>query len=242
MPVLEAATGQYFAVLAADLQEPPKLVVQMFQSLERDECDVTIGERVKRDDPWPTVLASNLFWWLYRKIIFKEIPHGGVDIFGCNRKVRDQLTALSERNSSLVGLLFWIGFRRKSLPYERARREIGKSAWTFSKKWQYLLDSVYSFSDFPIRPARSGRNCGAAVQFRLRGHRAGQRAHRSDRSGRYAATILVVVFFGTLNLLALGVWSESTSGGTFENTKARPASFCCRARSIEKDQKGASHK
>src|SRR5262249_34840497 len=141
---LAAACGEYFAVLAADLQEPPTLVLQMFKTLEQDECDVAVGERAKRNDQQRANLASNLFWWLYRKIIFQEIPPGGVDIFGCNRRVRDQLVTLSERNSSLVGLLFWIGFRRKMLPYQRLRREIGKSSWTFTKKWHYLLDSVYS--------------------------------------------------------------------------------------------------
>ena len=219
--VWKRRTGQYFAVLAADLQEPPKLVVQMFQSLERGECDVTIGERVKRDDPLPTVVASNVFWWLYRKVIFKDIPRGGVDIFGCNRKVRDQLTALSERNSSLVGLLFWIGFRRKSIPYERARREIGKSAWTFTKKWQYLLDSVYSFSDLPIALLVRIGILGLLFSTIF-----SSVVLVSALTGRiavegYATTILVVVFFGTLNLLALGmvgiyVWRA------FENTKARP--------------------
>src|SRR5260221_9580282 len=86
---LEAASGDYFAVLAADLQEPPSLVVQMFNALKNDECDVAVGERTKRDDPHLTTIASTVFWWLYRKLIFKSIPPGGVDIFGCNRKVRD---------------------------------------------------------------------------------------------------------------------------------------------------------
>ena len=201
---LEAATGQYFAVLAADLQEPPKLVVQMFQSLERGECDVTIGERVKRDDPLPTVVASNVFWWLYRKMIFKDIPRGGVDIFGCNRKVRDQLTALSERNSSLVGLLFWVGFRRKSIPYERARREIGKSAWTFTKKWQYLLDSVYSFSDLPITLLVRIGILGLLFSTIF-----SSVVLVSALTGRiavegYATTILVVVFFRNTQPVGLG--------------------------------------
>lgn len=238
---LEAAEGDYFAVLAADLQEPPKLVVQMFQSLKSDECDVAIGERVKRDDPQLAKIASSLFWWLYRKIIFKEIPRGGVDIFGCNRKVRDQLAALSERNSSLVGLLFWIGFRRKLLPYERARREIGKSAWTFSKKWQYLLDSVYSFSDFPIVLLVRVGIVGLLFSFVFAAIVLVSAITNRIEVPGYAATVLVITFFGTLNLLALGVigiyiWR------TFENTKARPGFILLSREIYEKDQKGASHK
>jgi polyisoprenyl-phosphate glycosyltransferase len=237
---LEVASGEYFTVLAADLQEPPSLVVQMFHSLKNDECDVTIGERVKRNDPQLTIVASNLFWWLYRKLIFKNIPPGGVDIFGCNRKVRDQLVALTERNSSLVGLLFWVGFRSKLIPYERAKREIGKSSWTFAKKWQYLLDSIYSFSDLPIvllvRIGILGLLFsiifGAIVLVSAL-------THQIEVPG-YAATVLVVIFFGTLNLLALGVigiyiWR------TFENTKARPGFILLSREVYERDQKGSSH-
>jgi polyisoprenyl-phosphate glycosyltransferase len=235
---LEAATGQYFAVLAADLQEPPGLVTEMFRSLERDECDVVVGARTKRDDPFLTVLASTLFWSLYRKIIFKDIPPGGVDIFGCNRRVRDQLAALAERNSSLVGLLFWIGFRRKSIPYERSRRDIGKSAWTFAKKWQYLLDSVYSFSDLPIallvRVGMLGLMFSTIFSAVVLVSALTSRIHVEG----YATTILVVVFFGTLNLLALGVvgiyvWRA------FENTKGRPGYIAMSRDIYEKERNGA---
>ena len=233
---LEAATGRYFAVLAADLQEPPSLVVEIFRALKADEADVAIGERIKRDDPATTKLASQLFWWLYRKLIFKDIPPGGVDIFGCNIMVRDQLKNLTERNSSLVGLLFWIGFRRKQLPYERARREIGKSAWTFAKKWRYLLDSVYSFSDLPIvLLVRIGALgvifsivFSAIVLFSAL-------ASRVEVPG-YAATTLVIVFFGMLNLLAMGVLGIYV-WRTFENTKARPGFIMMSREAFESERK-----
>jgi glycosyltransferase involved in cell wall biosynthesis len=236
---LEAASGDYFAVLAADLQEPPSLVVEMFKALKNDECDVTVGERLKREDPYLTVIASNLFWWFYRKLIFKNIPPGGVDIFGCNRKVRDQLAVLTERNSSLVGLLFWVGFRSKSIPYVRAKREIGKSSWTFTKKWRYLLDSVYSFSDLPVILLVRMGIVGLLFSiifgvFVL----AAALLHQIDVPG-YAATVLVVVFFGTLNLLALGVigiyiWRA------FENTKARPDFILMSSTIYEREQQSSS--
>jgi polyisoprenyl-phosphate glycosyltransferase len=234
---LEVACGEFFAVLAADLQEPPKLVVQMFRTLKVGGCDVTVGERVKRDDPKLAVLASNVFWWLYRKLVFQEIPPGGVDIFGCNRKVRDQLVVLLERNSSLVGLLFWIGFRRTSIPYERAKREIGKSAWTFAKKWQYLLDSIYSFSDFPIVLLLRVGIAGVLISIVFAAVVLVDAIFNRIEVPGYAATMLAIMFFGALNLLALGVigiyiWR------TFENTKARP-SFILRSQEVfESDQSG----
>jgi polyisoprenyl-phosphate glycosyltransferase len=218
---LKAGRGEYLAVMAADLQEPPQLIVQIFAELQKGECDVVVGERIERNDPILTRTSSNLFWWFYRKVIFKEIPSGGVDIFGCSRKVRDELVSLSERNSSLVGQLFWIGFRRKSLPYERSKRVIGKSAWTFAKKWNYLLDSIYSFTDLPILLLVRVGLIGLLASLVLGGIvLVGKLSHQIDVPG-YAATILVIVFFGMLNLLALGLIGVYVSRA-FDNTKARP--------------------
>jgi polyisoprenyl-phosphate glycosyltransferase len=218
---MKAARGEFMAVMAADLQEPPELVLRMFAALRNDECDVVVGERIKRNDPVLARSSSGLFWWFYRKVVFKELPSGGVDIFGCNGKVRDQLVALTERYSSLIGQLFWIGFRRKSLPYERSKRTIGRSAWTFTKKWNYLLDSIYSFSDLPIVLLVRTGFIGLVFSIIFGGIVfVGALSHRISIPG-YAATVLVVVFFGMLNLLALGVIGIYVSRA-FENTKARP--------------------
>ena len=79
---LTAASGDYFAVLAADLQEPPELVLQFFEKLSNDGCDVVIGCREKRDDPYFSRLASNMFWKFYKTFVISDIPDKGVDVFG----------------------------------------------------------------------------------------------------------------------------------------------------------------
>ena len=112
---MQAANGNYFAVMAADLQEPPELALEFFRLLEADEADVAIGTRDARNDPWHSRWSSEIFWWVYRKFIIKDIPAGGVDMFGCNRQFRNELLALDESHSSLIGLLFWLGFRRKTV-------------------------------------------------------------------------------------------------------------------------------
>lgn len=230
---LETAKGDYMVVMAADLQEPPELVLRMSAALRTDECDVALGERISRDDPWSSRVASAAFWGLYRRLVIRDIPSGGVDIFGCNRFVRDNLVALRECNSSLVGLLFWVGFRRTGFPYRRARREIGKSAWTFAKKWRYMQDSLFSFSDLPItwllRVGAIGMTISAAVAVVVL---------ISALLGRltvpgYAATMIAIIFFGTLNLLSTGilglyVWR------VFENTKGRPLHIVMSAETFER--------
>jgi len=145
------ARGSMMAVMAADLQEPPELVLKMFQSLAYGEVDLVFGQRVGRDDPLSTRLLSSMFWGLYRRLILPDIPKGGIDIFACTAQVRDDLMRLNEANSSLVSQLMWLGYRRVFIPYERQKRQEGNSAWTIAKRLRYMSDSILSFSDLPIR-------------------------------------------------------------------------------------------
>jgi glycosyltransferase involved in cell wall biosynthesis len=202
---LQAARGEFFAVLAADLQEPPELATQFFQQLAADEADVIVGTRDSRADPLFSRLASSVFWKLYRRLVNPEIPAGGVDVFGCNRKFCEQLLKLDERHSSLIGLLFWLGFRRKTVSYERRARQHGKSAWTFRRKMSYMLDSIFAFSDLPIRLLLMVGMAGvsvsviygvAVIMLRLIGDLV---------VPGYAATIVAILFFGGLNALGLGI-------------------------------------
>jgi polyisoprenyl-phosphate glycosyltransferase len=146
---LSYARGQYFAVMAADLQEPPSLVHDFFDCLKKDAADVVFGQRMGRTDGKGAVL-SNIYWGFYRRFVMPGIPSGGVDIFGCNELVRESLLQMRELNTSLIGQLFWIGYRRCFIPYHRRARQEGKSAWKLSRKLRYLLDSFFSFSDLPI--------------------------------------------------------------------------------------------
>ncbi|HNL92912.1 MAG TPA: glycosyltransferase, partial [Pseudomonadales bacterium] len=71
---MQVASGSYFAVMAADLQEPPELALEFFQLLAADEADVVVGTRDARNDPWRSRWSSEIFWWVYRKFIIKDVP------------------------------------------------------------------------------------------------------------------------------------------------------------------------
>ncbi len=144
------AQGDRFAAMAADLQEPPELIIGFFDSLKRDEADVIFGHRTERLDSKASMFLSNVFWNFYRRFVIPDVPRGGVDVFACNRKVRDALLSIEESNSSLVAQLFWVGFRRKFATYTRRAREKGRSAWSFKRRFRYMLDSVFSYSDLPV--------------------------------------------------------------------------------------------
>ena len=142
------ARGEFVAVLAADLQQPVSSVGQFFSVLERG-ADIVVGQRASRDDPWLSQMAANVFWRLYRRFVQPQMPAGGADSFACTRQVRDVLVSLPEANSALVGLLFWVGFRRELVAYPRAGRASGKSGWTFKRKFRYAFDTAFAFSDLP---------------------------------------------------------------------------------------------
>jgi glycosyltransferase involved in cell wall biosynthesis len=218
---LAEASGPYFAVMAADLQEPPELVAQFFRALESEPVDVTIGTRSERDDPVLARWPAQLFWALYRRFVQPEMPPGGVDVFGCNLAVRDRLLTLVESNSSLVGLLFWLGYRRKMIPYQRRARAHGESAWTFRGKLQYLSDSVFAFSDLPIRVLIGVGGLGLFVSAALGALVIAARMLGFIEVPGYAAIIITVVFFAALNTFGLGVIG-SYVWRAFENTKQRP--------------------
>ena len=218
---LEAGGGEYFAVLAADLQEPPELVIQFAEVLSRGEADVVFGCRTGRSDPWLSELASRTFWWLYRAFIVPDMPRGGVDVFGCTRQVRDCLLRCPEANTNLIALLFWMGFRRQYASYERRPRTEGKSAWTVRKKIKYSIDSIFNFTDLPVRLLLMAGATGIGfailfaivlIVFKLSG--------RIQVPG-YSAIVLIVIFFGGLTSLGLGIIGQYL-WLTLQNTRRRP--------------------
>jgi glycosyltransferase involved in cell wall biosynthesis len=148
---LEIASGRFFAVMAADLQEPIHLIHEFFDILEQNSADVVFGQRTGREDTLLTRLFSKIFWGVYRRVVMPDIPSGGVDIFACNHAVRETILTMGEVNTSLLGQLFWIGYKRRFVPYRRLPRKHGKSAWNLTKKMNYMLDSIFSFSDLPIQ-------------------------------------------------------------------------------------------
>lgn len=218
---LQLGHGDRFAVMAADLQEPPELILEMDRSLREDHVDVVIGVRDGRQDPLLSRIPAQVFWSLYRRYVVPDIPSGGVDIFGCSQAFRDNLLRLDERHSSLIAQIFWLGFRRKCISYVRQARQHGKSAWTIQKKINYLMDSIFSFTDLPIRLLIRVGGGGAILAGFLGGVVLIAKLFGLITVPGYTITILAISFFGAVNLLGLGVVG-SYAWRAYENTKGRP--------------------
>jgi len=218
---LQQARGTHMAVMAADLQEPPSLVLEFHRRLTSGQTDIVMGQRTERADGMMSGASSRLFWGLYRRYVIPGLPSGGVDIFGCTAAVRDHLVELPEHTTNLVALLFWVGFRRECVPYERQARQEGRSGWTLGRKVRYALDSIFNFTDLPIRALLwlgllgTTLAAGAAVTVVI-----GYLMGRIPVLG-YTPLMLVVAFFGGLTALGLGIVGQYL-WLTLQNARRRP--------------------
>jgi glycosyltransferase involved in cell wall biosynthesis len=219
---LAVGRGEWFAVMAADLQEPPELVLQFFRLLQSGEADVTYGSRVGRADPWGSRVLSDAFWRLYRRFVVRDMPKGGIDVFGCTRQVRDHLVGMREVGTNLIALLLWLGFRRTFVAYQRRPRLEGQSAWTIGRKLRYALDSVFSFTDLPIRlllllgvAGTVAAVAASAVVFTF------WLLGRVPVLG-YTPLMLMITFFGGLTALGLGIVGQYL-WISLQNSRGRPS-------------------
>lgn len=147
---IQYSEGDCVTVKACDLQEPPELTVNMYNMWKNGSKSV-IAIRESRDDPWYTTIFSNMYYWLIRKMVISDMPIGGFDTYLIDRKIANKIVAINDKNSPITLQILWMGFGPDKTYYERRKREIGKSSWTFSKKMKLFVDSLIGFSYIPIR-------------------------------------------------------------------------------------------
>jgi glycosyltransferase involved in cell wall biosynthesis len=218
---MQTARGEFIAVMAADLQEPPELVVEFFRRLATREVDIVAGERASRDEKG--MHASRAYWRLYRRFVMGEMPPDGVDVFACTGAVRDVLCSMEDQNTSLVAQLFWVGFRRELIPYDRRSRP-GRSGWTLRRKLRYMSDSVFAFTDLPIRVLWTVGWLGLAAAAMLAIAVAVLRLTGEIPVPGYAPTIIVVTFFAGVNCVGLGIIGSYVYRA-YEAVKGRPGAI-----------------
>jgi glycosyltransferase involved in cell wall biosynthesis len=144
------ATGDCFAIISADLQDPPEMIPAMYERWEAGDRTV-MAVREKREDPLSARLFSKLSYAILRRLALRDFPKGGFDFVLIDRQVRDIIVGMGERNTFLMGLIVWVGFTQSQIHYTRRSREAGESRWTFWNKFKYLIDSILAFSYAPMR-------------------------------------------------------------------------------------------
>jgi dolichol-phosphate mannosyltransferase len=149
---LDLARGEGAVVMAGDGQDPPEVIPQLVEELNKG-ADVVWAAR--NPDAHGNLLNRGfprLYYFIMRKVIgIREMPSDGADFFLIDRKVIEALKKYKDHNMSLLVIITWIGFRQSTITYDRQRRVHGSSGWNLSKKFKLVIDSVVSFSYAPIR-------------------------------------------------------------------------------------------
>jgi len=147
---LTVATGDCVGVIAADLQDPPELFLEMTRHWEQG-VKAIFAVRSNREESFLQKSFSNLYYALINRYAVPGYPPGGFDFFLVDHQIVEEMNKIREKNTNLMTLIFWLGYQTIMIPYTRRKRIKGESRWTLSKKMKLFIDTFVSFSYFPIR-------------------------------------------------------------------------------------------
>lgn len=148
---LEYATGDYVAIMDADMQDPPSLLPEMYRILNEEKYDCVATRRVTRTgEPPIRSFFARCFYKLINKISKTEIVDGARDFRLMTRQMTDAILSMKEYNRFSKGIFGWVGFRTKWMEYENVKRVAGETKWSFWKLFLYSLDGITAFSTVPL--------------------------------------------------------------------------------------------
>ena len=148
---LQYATGDYVAVMDADLQDPPALLEDMYKILVTEDYDCVATRRVDRKgEPPIRSFFARCFYKLINKISNADIVDGARDFRLMKRKVVDAILSIKEYNRFSKGIFGWVGFNTKWIEYENVERVAGDTKWSFWKLFKYSIDGIVAFSTLPL--------------------------------------------------------------------------------------------
>ena len=213
--------GEYVFVMSADLQEPDSLYISMIKTALKTNDPIIVGVRSSRRDGFLSDFSSKISWRILRRLINQNLPLNGVDIFGCRNDVVKYLNMMQEKNSSLIGRLYWLGYSVTEIAYDRQIRILGRSGWTFRKKCKYLFDSIFSFTNLPIAILQGVGFIGLFFTSVLSIYILYSWQMNQISVSGYVPIMLMIGFVFSINNLGLGIIG-SYIWRIFENSKNRP--------------------
>lgn len=200
------ATGDAVINISADLQDPPEQIEKMLREWE-NKNEIVINYRESRDDEVSSALTSKLAYKLFR-FSLPNLPPGGFDYALLDRKAMDAINSITEKNRFYQGDILWIGFTIKYLPYIRQKREHGKSAYNFVKRFGNFMTAFLNVSYFPIRlmsfigflTATTGFIYSLTILFAYY-------FHKTPFQG-WAPIMMILLIVGGLLMIMLGIIGE----------------------------------
>ena len=218
---LDHASGDAVVVMDVDLQDPPELILDFVEKW-REGFDVVYGMREDRASDSPAKrITANGFYQLFNKISGLKIPENAGDFRLIDRRVVETIKQLPERSRFMKGLFAWVGYDSVGVPYARPERSAGETKFSFWRLWNFAVDGFVSFSTAPLRV---WSYIGAVVAF-LSVLYASLIVLRTLVTGvdvpGYASLLVFILFFGSVQLISVGVLGEYISR-LFVEVKQRP--------------------
>ncbi len=215
------ARGAAVVPIDADLQDSPELIGRMVAKW-REGYDVVYATRGRRaGESWFRRITARYFYRVLDRITDIPIPHDTGDFRLLDRRVVDVLVRLPERTRFMKGLFAWVGFKQTALMFDREPRHAGTSKWSYWRLWNFALDAITSFSSLPLRVWSYAGFVIALFSFLYAVFLAGLKIIRGVDVPGYISLMVVVLFFGGVQLITLGIIGEYMAR-MYNEVKGRP--------------------
>lgn len=218
---LDLASGNAVVIIDADLQDPPELIVDLYQKL-KEGFQVVYAKRKQREgETFLKKLTAKLFYRILKKITSVEIPVDTGDFRIMDRKVVDVLKAMPEKNKFLRGQISWIGFKQTFVEYDRSERFAGTTGYTYRKMFRFAMDGITSFSDFPLKVASVLGFAVSGISFLIMLYALYVRFVNGHYVEGWTSLMISVLFIGGVQLICIGMIGEYLSRMN-DNIRNRP--------------------
>ena len=218
---LDHADADAVVVIDADLQDPPELI-PTFVAHWREGYDVVYGTRASRAGETRVKQATaSAFYRVMSRLSATPIPRDTGDFRLLSRRALDALKQVRERQRFMKGLFTWVGYRQLAVVYHRDPRHAGETKWNYWRLWNFAIDGITSFSGAPLKIATYIGLVTAAVAFVFALWVFGKAFVYGDPVRGYPSLMVVVLFLGGVQLVALGVIGEYL-GRLYIESKQRP--------------------
>ena len=219
---LEHATGDYVAVMDADLQDPPKLLPKMLKYLESGDYDSVATRRSTRQgEPALRSFFAKMFYKLINKMSKVEMVDGARDYRLMTRQVVDAIVECQEYNRYSKGLWSFVGFRIKWISYENVERVAGKTNWSFWQLFAYAIEGIVAFTTLPLTLSALFGILFCLVAFVLIIVIVVKTLLFGDPVSGWPSLVCIIMFVSGVQLFFLGIIGEYLAKAYLE-TKKRP--------------------
>lgn len=219
---LDAAHGDAVIPIDADLQDPPSLVGRLIKAWEESGADVVLAKRSDRaSDSAAKRFSAAAFYDLHNWVSQIKIPANVGDCRLMARMVVDALKQLPEKQRFMKGLFAWVGFKTVTIEYTREKRFAGTSKFSGWKLWNFALEGITSFSSLPLRIWTYVGMAGALVTLGYGLFIVLRTIIQGVDVPGYASLLVSILFFGSLQLMGLGMLGEYV-GRIYMESKRRP--------------------